>query len=360
MIGTCAPVEQPSGTPVSVRRLADAADHAAWDAYIAAAAEGSRFHTTAWMIAVRTAFGHEPIYLQARREQRIVGVLPLFLVRSLFGGRMLVSVPYGVYGGVIADDAAVCSALRRALTDLVRRLNIAVVDLRTMHGGFEGLSANDRYVTFRRDLPDRPEDVLNWLPRKTRAAARRGRDKHGLTIAYGHDLLPVVWRLYSRSMRRLASLNYPYRFFKTLVERTPGTALTAVVYYRRRPVGGLLTLMYGDTVMPYVAGLDDRYRFANVSNFLYMSLMEWAVAERYRVFDFGRSRRDNVGSCNFKRFHGFVAMPLDYQRIAATGRKVADLTPTASRFALVRRVWPYLPTTVTRPVGAWLAGHIPG
>ena len=68
----------------------DRADYQAWDAYVEAAADGSWFHTTAWMSAVEGAFGHQPVYLQATRGDRIVGVLPLFLIRSLLGGRMLV------------------------------------------------------------------------------------------------------------------------------------------------------------------------------------------------------------------------------------------------------------------------------
>ena len=344
--------------PVSVCALADRAEFAAWDAYVSAAADGSWFHTTAWMTAVQTTFGHEPIYLEARRGERIVGALPLFLVRSLFGGRMLVSVPYGVYGGVIADDGAVRSALRDALMRQVSRLRVATVDLRTIYPGFEGFEPNDRYVTFRRELPDRPEDVLNWLPRKARAAARSGRNKHGLTIEFGHGLLPVVWRLYSASMRRLASINYPYRFLQLLVEHAPDRTLTSVVYYRRRPVGGLLTLTHGDTVMPYFVGLDPPYRFAHVSNFLYLTVMEWAVERGYRVFDFGRSRRDNPGCCNFKRFHGFEATPLGYQRLADS--RPVDLTPTGSTFGPARRIWPHVPLVLTRPLGAWLARHIPG
>ena len=344
--------------PVSVCALADRAEFAAWDAYVSAAADGSWFHTTAWMTAVQTTFGHEPIYLEARRGERIVGALPLFLVRSLFGGRMLVSVPYGVYGGIIADDGAVRSALRDALMRQVSRLRVATVDLRTIYPGFEGFEPNDRYVTFRRELPDRPEDVLNWLPRKARAAARSGRNKHGLTIEFGHGLLPVVWRLYSASMRRLASINYPYWFLKSLVEQAPDRTLTSVVYYRRRPVAGLLTLMHADTVMPYFVGLDPPYRFAHVSNFLYLALMEWAVDRGYRVFDFGRSRRDNPGCCNFKRFHGFEATPLGYQRLADS--RPVDLTPTGSTFGPARRIWPHVPLVLTRPLGAWLARHIPG
>lgn len=352
--------EEPSSTSVLVDRLGVGDDFAAWDAYVLAAVDGSWFHTTAWMMAVRTAFGHEPFYLRARRDGRIVGVLPLFLVRSWFGGRMLVSVPYGVYGGVIAEDGPARYALREALMDLVSRYDVATVDLRTMYTGFEDFEANDRYVTFRRELPEKPGDVFQWLPRKARAAARNGRDKHSLSVEVGHHLLPMVWRLYGESMRRLASINYPYRFFESLVEHAPDQTHASVVRHQGRTVGGLLTLTHGDTVMPYFVGFNQRYRFAKVSNFLYLALMEWAVERGYRVFDFGRSRRDNEGCCNFKRFHGFEALPLGYQRLIAPGAKSSDLTPSGSNFKFARRIWPYLPALLTRPLGAWLAKHIPG
>ncbi len=345
---------------VSVLARADHAALAQWDAYVTSAADGTWFHTTAWMTAVQTVFGHEPIYLQARASGKIVGALPLFLVRSLFGGRMLVSVPYGVYGGVIAEDSAARLALREALMREVGRLRVATVHLRSMHPGFEGFEPNNRYVTFRRELPQKPEEVLAWLPRKARAAARNGEHKYGLTIESGHHLLPVLWRLYSAGMRRLASINYPYRFFESLVECAPDRTLASVVYYRGQAIGGLLTLTLNKTVMPYFVGLDHAYLFTNVSNFLYLKVMQWAVRQGYRTFDFGRSRRDNTGCCNFKRFHGFEMIPLGYQHLACRGGKAVDLTPTGWRFGLARRVWPHLPMALTRPLGAWLSGHIPG
>jgi FemAB-related protein (PEP-CTERM system-associated) len=334
--------------------------YAAWDAYVAASPDGTWFHSTAWMRAVQLAFGHQPVYLQAQRDERLVGVLPLFLVQSLFGGRMLVSVPYGVYGGALADNADARSALREALMATIGRLNVANLDLRSFKPEFDGFEPNDRYVTFRRELPSSPADVLGWLPRKARAAARQGRDRHGLTIAHGSELLPEVWQLYSRSMRRLASLNYPYPFFNALVELAPERTLTSVVRHAGRPVAGLLTLLFRDTAMPYFVGTDERAPLSNVSHYLYSAVMERVVEMGYRVFDFGRSRCDNPGCCDFKRFQGFAPTALGYQRFVAPGARVRDLTPTGAGFGLGRRWWPRLPLWATRPLGAWLARHLPG
>ena len=96
------------------------------------------------------------------------------------------------------------------------------VDLRSATAVDPALPINDRYATFRRALPRAVDDVLGWLPRKARAAARNARTRFGLTVTFDDAQLPLVWHLYCRSMRRLASLSYPFSFFQKLVDLTPG------------------------------------------------------------------------------------------------------------------------------------------
>jgi len=79
-------------------------DQAAWDAYINTHPEATRYHLWAWRGVFERAFRHETIYLAARRDTCIVGVLPLVSFRSLLFGRFLVSLPFVNYGGVLADD----------------------------------------------------------------------------------------------------------------------------------------------------------------------------------------------------------------------------------------------------------------
>ncbi|MCP4246888.1 MAG: FemAB family PEP-CTERM system-associated protein [bacterium] len=331
-----------------------------WDQFVAEQPAGTFFHTMAWSKSAGAAFGHEPMHLVARRGDRWVGVLPLFRVRSLLAGTLLVSVPYAIYGGVVADDQSAADALLHAARDDARAVGARCLDLRSARASFADLPMNNRYVTFRRPLPDTPEDVLGWLPRKARAAARNARNKHGLTVRFDDDQLPLVWRLYCAAMRRVASLNYPYRFFEELIRRCPGGHLVSMVYHRHRPVGGLVSFLYGDTVLPYFVGLDPAGQQLGVGNFIYLTVAERAVAMGHRVFDFGRSRRDNTGCVNFKRFQGFEPTPLQYQCVTLPGCTAPDLTPSNPRFGLARRVWPRLPLIVTRPLGGWLTRHVPG
>jgi len=331
-----------------------------WDRYVLDHPDGTLFHTLGWRDAVAETFGHEELYVLATRGGRIVGVLPMFQVNSRFGGRMLVSVPYGVGGGILADDDETVAALFAHARRVAEERDCRVIDLRSERAMVPDLPIIDRYVGFGRELPDRPEDVLGWLPRKARAAARNACNKYKLTVSFGDEHLEEVWRLYSISMRRLASLTYPFAFFKRLVAATPDQHWTCVVRWNGPTVAGLVTFLFRDRVMPYFIGTTDDAKRCSAANFIYLVTMERAVEEGYRIFDFGRSRRDNTGSYDFKRFHGFEPRPLGYQCYTRPGYAPPNLTPANPAFALARRVWPHLPLRLTQIVGCRLAKHIPG
>src|SRR5262249_5092078 len=104
---------------VVVAELApDAAGHG-FDAYVERPPAGPLLPPTPRPVLVRRHFRHRPRCLEARRDGRIVGVLPLFQTRSPLAGRALVSMPYAVYGGPLVDDGDVEQALLARLRELV-------------------------------------------------------------------------------------------------------------------------------------------------------------------------------------------------------------------------------------------------
>lgn len=331
-----------------------------WNKYVERHREATVFHTLAWRSAVRETFGHEEYYLIALQGDRVAGVLPMFVIRGPIIGRMLVSVPYGVGGGILADDEEIAATLFDAARRIAGERRCAVIDLRSERASIANLPIIDRYVGFERELPSNSSEIAHWLPRKARAMVRNAHDKFGLTSEFSLDYLSTVWELYCRNMRRTASINYPLRFFQALATQFGDQCWVSIVKRENRPIAGLLTLLFRDRVLPYFFGCKLEARKCGAANFIYASVAERAAAEGYRVFDFGRSRRDNKGSCDFKRFHGFEPKPLAYQRYFVVAKKPIDLTPTNPAFGLVRRAWPRLPLAITRPAGSLLSHYIPG
>jgi hypothetical protein len=87
--------------------------------------------------------------------------------------------------------------------------------------------------------------------------------------------------------------------------------------------------------------------------------MEYAVSLGLKVFDFGRTRRDNLGGCQFKINQGFDPEPLTYSYYSPGGVEPPDLRPSNGSFSSVQKVWRRLPMTVAGPLGGIVTRWLP-
>ncbi|HXH82030.1 MAG TPA: FemAB family XrtA/PEP-CTERM system-associated protein [Candidatus Tectomicrobia bacterium] len=333
-------------------------DAAEWDAFVRLAPSGSPYHLTAWKRAVEDAFGHRAHYLMAWRRERLDGVLPLFEVSGLLGGRSLISVPYAVYGGVCAESPETRRALVDAATQLARARSARYIEFRERRDLGLGLPTKSLYVTFARAIAKDPEENARAIPRKQRRMTRQGA-KHGLRVEIGAEHFDAFYAIYAQSLRNLGSPVFPKALVRGVHDHFGKDAELLTVWRGERMLAGVLTLYFEDQVLPYYAGaLRDGLPYA-VNDFMYWELMCRAAERGCRVFDFGRSR-EGTGPYHFKRHWGFEPVPLPYQYVLLDGDRLPDLTPSNPRLRLATRVWKRLPLPLTNALGPILTRYLPG
>ena len=160
----------------NIHRLSsgDVSGCAAWDGFVATAPGATFFHRAGWQRVLRESFRHESHFLYAEEGGRICGVLPLAHVKSMLFGKTLTSLPFAVYGGVVAADAAVAAALEHEALRLARELDVDHLEMRNLERRHDDWPHQDLYVTFRKGLlPDEEANMLA-IPRKQRAMVRKG------------------------------------------------------------------------------------------------------------------------------------------------------------------------------------------
>jgi FemAB-related protein (PEP-CTERM system-associated) len=224
-----------------------------WDAFVRASRAGSPFHLVAWKRAVETAFGHRPHYLMAVGDAGVEGVLPLFEVRGLLGGRALVSVPYSVYGGICAEAPAARDALLAEATARARRIGAQYVELRHRTGQEMDLPTKALYVRFSRPISASEEENLEAIPRKQRRMTRQG-VKFGLRAEVGMQHLDAFYEIYAASVHNLGSPVFPRRLFRALAVEFGKECELLTVWRNDRMIAGVLTLLYEDQALPYYGG----------------------------------------------------------------------------------------------------------
>jgi len=344
-------IKQGEGTNPEIRYL-QAADCTRWDEFVTGHPQGTFFHLSGWKEVIERAFGFPTFYLYAERDGRISGVLPLGQLKSLLFGNSLTSVPFCVYGGIIASDAASAAALRKAACELADKLGVDALEFKNREASNQGWPVKDLYVTFRKEISADNEENLKAIPRKQRAMVRKG-IKAGLqseTVA-GCERF---FRIYSESVRNLGTPVMPLHYFATLREVFGERCEVLMITHEGTDIAGVMSFYFRDEVLPYYGGSIPLARDLKGNDFMYWELMRQSAERGIRIFDYGRSK-DGAGSYSFKKNWGFTPEPMYYEYYLVKATSIPEVNPNNPKYRIFIDAWKKLPLAVANRVGPVLA-----
>ncbi|MBB1078076.1 FemAB family PEP-CTERM system-associated protein [Rhodoferax sp. 4810] len=337
---------------VRILNLTDS-DHARWDAYVMQQPAATFFHRAGWQTVLTQSFNHPTYFLYAELNGAICGILPLAHIRSHLFGNSLISTPFCVYGGAIADNESIATQLEQSACQLAERLKVDYLELRhSQRRHPDWLCKDQLYVTFRKRIESDPEQNLLAIPRKQRAMVRKG-IAAGLVSHVNSDV-KQVYRVYAESVRNLGTPVFSLRYFQTLKTVFGDACEALTIHHGSQIIAGVLNFYFRDQVLPYYGGGTTQARAMKANDFMYWEVMRRACESGYRVFDYGRSKR-NTGSYDFKCNWGFEPEPLSYEYYLVQSRQLPDINPLNPKYRLFIRVWKQLPLPVSQFLGPFLS-----
>ena len=327
-------------------------DISSWNSYVLSADMGTFFHLAEWKEIFSQEFGFKPYFLLAEQDGNIVGVLPMVHQQSLLFGNSLVSSPFLVEGGPLANDADVRKALDDAALDLMRQSGAKYVEFRSRTASRKDWACRkDLYATFKRAIGPLDEKNLLAIPRKQRAVVRKTLSSSlTSTIDATEDRF---FQVYAESVRNLGTPVFSKRYFALLLEKFSGYCDIVVILDNGQAVSAVLSFYFKDAVLPYYGGGTAQARRNGANDFLYWELMRRAAARGYTQFDFGRSK-SGTGAFNFKRNWGFEPEWLEYEYFLSRGQTLPEKNPNNPRYRLAIQAWKRLPLPVANFLGPFL------
>ncbi len=321
-----------------------------WDHFLALNPQATPFHLTAWMRALQKTFDYENRSFYATREGKITGVLPLFLVSNWIIGRCLISTPFADYGGVCAEDEGTAEALVAHAVKMGEAEKVDFLELRHRTAPPRaGFYVKDLYVSFSTELATAPEVQLKSFPKDTRYMIRKG-EKAGLEFRFGLEYLPEFYGLFTLNWRRFGTPVFSRQWLETLIDEFRDSAILAMATAAGRPVAGVLSLLFRDTLYPHYSGAAPDANPLAANNFIYWELMKTAINQGVRRFDFGRSKK-NTGAYQFKSTWNMQIEPLQYQICMIKRSTPPDFSPANPKFALAANLWSRMPLKATTWLG---------
>jgi len=328
----------------------------AWDAFAATQQGYTHFHLLRWRTVISRVFGHECVYLAARAaDGELVGVLPLVRVRSVVFGHYLVSMPFLNYGGPLGSEAGVRALVHEA-TELARRDDVKLLELRSKVPLPIDLPVSHRKVTMLLDLPDDPGVLLKNFSGKLRSQIRRPQ-KEGVVVAFGPEQVEPFYSVFSRHMRDLGTPTQSLAFFREIADGFPDDCWFGCAYLRGQPVAAGCGFHFEEEFEMTWASSLRQYNRESPNMLLYWAFMDRAIERGVKVFNFGRCT-PRSGTHRFKMQWGSREQPLWWYGLAASA-EVTTPSPNDSAFSWGPRLWRRLPTSIATAVGPSIVRYIP-
>ena len=332
---------------------------AAWDRYVADHPAGSGYHLLAWRRVMVEAYGSTTFCFMATESNGTVrGVLPLVLLSSRVFGRVLVSMPFVNYGGILTDTPEAKDALLRAAIEAAREHRAEHVELRQSSVLDVDLPVRQHKVSMRVELTKDFDTLWERFPSKLRSQIRRAQ-KAQMTVTIGREeLLDDFYGLLVRNMRDLGSPVHGRRVFERFLTALPDETRICLVSMNTQPMAAGLLYGFRDVLEIPWAAADRRHKELSANMLLYSAALEFGCRAGYRVFDFGRSSPGS-GTHRFKEQWGARPLALHWYYWLRHGGALPELAPDNPRFRLAVDLWKRLPLSLTRVLGPAIVKNVP-
>lgn len=279
-------------------------DEPAWQDYVNSHPDATIYHTLEWRDILYNEYGFEPLYLIAKEEERVVGILPLFLIKNL-RGRRLVSLPFSIYGGPVGDSKEVVSALLKKCVEMVKEGRAASLEIKPCkHLDVEvpGLSFDDWGIGMAVDLTP-GMDVL-WKRLTDRNDVSRA-VREGLKFKPSEgEGIDKFYRLQLATRKRLGLPAPSLRYYNSFFKEMGGCVKLAMIEREGIPVAGGIFFVYKDKILYALGASDHRYLHLRPNDLLIWEMMKWSASAGYKEFDLGPTPSGNDGLLHFKKKWG--------------------------------------------------------
>jgi len=335
-------------------------DEKAWDEYVLNSDASTFFHQTGWKNVIEKTYGHEPHYLMAEEDGDIRGILPLFLMKSRIFGKKLISVPFGPYGGVCANDSRIEKMLVEESKKLTCECNAKYLELRTKSNKNttdESLINTKYYVTSILELNKDPNIILMEKFNRNKRKTIYKSQKKSLSYKWTTET-DDFYELFIQNMKNLGSPAHSKKFFDNLISEFPDSTRVLLVERENEVIYVSFYLFFRDTMINSWSSTLDIYRGNFPTDFGIWNAIKYGCENGYSYYDFGRSQRNSTNQ-EFKRRWGADTKELHYNYFLNTLRNIPINTTDTPKRQIFSNIWKNTPGILTNTLGPIFRSNFP-
>lgn len=329
------------------------------DHYVKCTDNASIYHLTKWGILINRVFKHDTYYFYAKTDlNNIVGVLPLVRIKSRLFGDYMISMPFFNYGGAIGNCQEIEEDLMNEAISLAKDFGVEHIEFRDSHKRQSALAVRTDKVNMILQLPTSVESLSKSLGAKIRSQIKRPLREEVLVMNGGIELVDDFYKVFARNMRDLGTPVYPKKLFIEILNTFSEESKIFIVRLNNKTVGAAFLLGYQEKLEIPWASTINKYNYLGINMLMYWEIMKYAIENKYKKLDFGRSTV-NGGTYRFKKQWGAKPLQLYWNYWLKDGNELPQLNPTNKKYKYAIKIWKHLPIFITNRVGPRLVKNLP-
>lgn len=349
-------------------RLANSSDKASWNQIVRSSPDGVIYYTYEWLEVIEKSYSLQSKHLIFEENGVIIGVMPLFLLRSLIWGNKLVSTPFCEYGGpcLLTQDSSIATELLSEIEDIAVESKAKYFEIRA-----PGLELQNtlrqyhftepfNYSSFLIDLTKSEEALWEAFEGRLRTAIKKAQKSNVRLISAAKiEQLKQFYYLYLISVKQLGSPPHSYSFFENMWKAFfyKNQLKLLLADYNGKLIASILALSYKDKIHWWGSTSLSEYRYINANSLLIWDLLKSGGARGYKWFDTGRTDFGS-GVYMFKKAWGGKEIKVPHLYKSFKG-KLSIPDRNNQRYILLTSLWRrFLPNMVAKRIGPYLVKNV--
>jgi lipid II:glycine glycyltransferase (peptidoglycan interpeptide bridge formation enzyme) len=275
-----------------------------------------------------------------------------------------VSLPFSDHCDLLVNELEDLPVFATGLERELRKEAWRYIEIRPLHltEMVNGLRQSSATYSFHQlDLRPDLETLLGNCHRSSTQRKIQRALREGLTYTEGSDAsaLDSFYRLLVLTRQRHHLPPQPKSWYRNLIECFGGDLKIRLALKDARPVAGMLTLRYKDTLVYKNGGSDSRFHNLGAMHLLYWESIRDAKNLGLRTFDLGRTDAEQAGLIKFKSRWGAKQSTLTYTLFVIKGhsRHIFDQKGSGWKMRLLKHALAVTPRGVLPSIGNFLYRH---
>lgn len=333
-----------------------------WDDFVESHPCGTPYHLSCWLKTIHQTYSYKPyLYILRNNYREIYGIFPYFLIKSLFTGTRIVSLPFSDYGGPLYKQNI---NKKEILSRIIKEYGSSVkyIEIRNDLNDDTDFICHNYYKHYVLDLHANQPEIKSIRNKRTIQYSIRKAEREGVEIKEENNQYGIneFYRLNILTRKKHGVPSQPKRFFenlyKNIISKGHGFILLAV--YNSGITASSIFLTFANQIhYKYNASDTKLLKKISPNHLLIWYAVQRGIKENYQLFDLGRTSPDNKGLMRFKNMWGNKCIDLPYyyypKVIGSVTKKESGLY-----YSFITRLWRSLPDLVQNTIGPLFYRHL--